>query len=91
MGFIRGADLASPDLKDLAQEGKQIRYDGQEILMRRLFDTDVVNPEIDFTGARNILWSLSSRDMYRMMVIERKWSPEKYEKWPANILIKVSR
>lgn len=89
MGFIRGADVVSPELKALAQEGEQIRYDGQELLVIRLFDADIVNPEIDFAGARDILWSLTSRELYRMMVIERNWPPETYEKWLADTLIKV--
>jgi hypothetical protein len=38
--------------------------------------------------ARDILWALTGRDMYRMFVIERKWTPDEYEKWLAQLLIK---
>ena len=38
---------------------------------------------------RDILWAFTGRDMYRMFVIERGWSSEKYEKWLAKILIKT--
>ncbi len=38
--------------------------------------------------ARDILWTLTGRDMYRMLVIERGWTSDEYEKWLAQILVK---
>jgi AcrR family transcriptional regulator len=89
IGFIRGAAVLSPSLKALEREAEQLRYERQEVLVRRLFEENVVLPEIDFASARDILWSLTSREMYRMMVVERKWSPEKYERWLADTLTKA--
>jgi hypothetical protein len=37
--------------------------------------------------ARDILWSLTGRDMYRMLVIERAWSSDEYEKWLEKVLV----
>ncbi|MEM9103942.1 MAG: hypothetical protein AAGB12_16660 [Pseudomonadota bacterium] len=37
--------------------------------------------------ARDILWTFTGRDFYRMLVVERKWSPDEYEKWLSNMLI----
>ena len=87
IGFIRGAALVSPALRALEKESEQIRYDRQEVLVRRLFEANVVAPELDFAKARDILWSLTSRDLYRLMVTERQWSPENYENWLAETLI----
>lgn len=37
--------------------------------------------------ARDILWAFTGRDFYRMLVVERKWFPDEYEKWLSDILI----
>ena len=29
----------------------------------------------------------TGRDVYRMLVRERGWSPQKYEDWPADTLV----
>ena len=57
--------------------------------MQRLFDGGIVRPGLSFDNVRDILWSLTSREMYRMMVIERGWSPEAYEQWLAEALTQL--
>jgi len=89
IGLIRGAALLSPALKALEQEGERIRYERQVALVQRLFDGGIVRPELSFDTARDILWSLTSRELYRMMVIERGWSPEAYEQWLAEALTQL--
>jgi hypothetical protein len=39
---------------------------------------------IDRNISRDIMWALTSRDLYRMLVRERKWSSLKYEDWLAD-------
>jgi len=43
--------------------------------------------EVTLQKARDILWSLTGRDMYRMLVIERAWSSDDYETWLEKVLI----
>ena len=88
MEFFRGAAVLSPNLKNFEKETENLRYKGQEAVVRRLFDEKVVSAEISVAEARDILWSLTSRDIFRMLVIERKWSAKKYEKWLADTLTK---
>jgi len=44
---------------------------------------------MDGAQARNILWSLTSREIYRMLVIERGWSSEEYQEWLGRSLLKI--
>jgi prophage antirepressor-like protein len=37
--------------------------------------------------ARDILWSLTSRDLYRMLVRDRGWTAQEFEAWLANMLV----
>lgn len=34
------------------------------------------------------MWMFTSRDCYRMLVVEKQWSPEEYEKWLAELLVR---
>jgi hypothetical protein len=42
---------------------------------------------LDEKEARDIFWTLTARDIYRMLVIERKWSSERYEKWLSEAIV----
>jgi len=37
--------------------------------------------------ARDIFWMLTGGDVYRMLVRERGWSPQKYQDWLADTLV----
>jgi len=36
--------------------------------------------------ARDIFWMLTARDVYRMLVRKRGWSPQQYQEWLADTL-----
>ena len=48
--------------------------------------TSNVRPELGFTEARDILWSLTCRELYRLLVSERKWTADHYERWLGTLL-----
>jgi hypothetical protein len=37
--------------------------------------------------ARDILWTLTSYDIHRRLVIERNWSSDRYEEWLGDTLV----
>ncbi len=40
----------------------------------------------DLTTATDILWTLNHPDVYQLLVRQRRWSPEHYERWLAATL-----
>ena len=34
----------------------------------------------------DILWALTGRDLYEMLVVERSWTPDRYEDWLTDAL-----
>jgi hypothetical protein len=52
-----------------------------------LRDAGRLRAELDYTTARDIFWTLTGRDIYRMLVRERGWSSQKYEEWLADTLV----
>ena len=89
MDFLRGAEVVAPSLKKIHEQIERQRFDGQKLVVERLFDENIIRPEIDFADARDVLLSLTSRDLYRQLVVEKKWSPDKYQKWLTGTLLDV--
>jgi hypothetical protein len=46
-----------------------------------------LRPDLSPRMARDILWTLTGGDIYRMLVRERGWSSQKYQDWLADTLI----
>lgn len=81
IALIRGASVLSPELKELEKQGEHQRYTRQAFIIRQLAEVGLLPADMDATQARDILWSLTSRELYHKFVVERGWSAEEYETW----------
>jgi len=88
MDILRGASVVAPELKELEQEREKRRYERQGESIRTMMKEKSLAKGLSLTKARDILWALTGRDMYRMFVIDRGWTSDEYEKWLAQLLIK---
>jgi len=59
----------------------------QEERLLLLFDAGKARPGLSFADARRIMWMYTSRDIYRMLVNEGDWSPERYQDWLSATLL----
>src|SRR4029079_17929932 len=89
MDIFRGAFLLAPDFKELEQEREQRRYQRQEKAIALLIADHSLAKNLTKSQARDILWTFTGRDMYRLFVIERGWTPGEYENWLAQWLKKA--
>jgi AcrR family transcriptional regulator len=87
MALLRGASAFSPELKKLEREFENRRYEIQNDRLVNLFERRLQRPDISLEQARDLMWMLTSRDVYRMLVIESKWSSADYEKWLTQALL----
>ena len=85
--LLRGARVVAPELAKLENQRERLRYERQKDMITSLHEAGRLRPELDHTAARDILWMLTGRDVYRMLVRERGWSPEKYQDWLASALV----
>lgn len=83
--ILRGASVVAPEFKELEQEREARRYERQGEYVKSL--KKHLQKGLNLAKARDILWVLTGRDLYRMFVIERGWSSDQYEKWLAQQLI----
>jgi AcrR family transcriptional regulator len=89
MDIFRGASVLSPDLKELEAEREKRRYKRQEATMRETSRKRLLNKKLTLAKARDILWALTGRDLYRLLVIERGWSSVEYEAWLGKLLADI--
>jgi len=88
MDILRGASVVAPEFKELEEEREKRRYERQGEYVNKMIKEKLLAKELTLRKARDILWALTGRDMYRMWVIERGWTSDEYEKWLAKLLVK---
>ena len=89
LGLLRSASGFSPALKKMEQEFERIRYDMQEERLRGLVKAGKLRHGLTFEEARRIMWMYTSRDVYRMLVHEGGWPPERYQQWLSQTLLEA--
>lgn len=85
--LMRGAGVVAPKLAKLEQQRERLRYQGEKGLIDSLRDAGALRPGLNHKMARDIFWMLTGGDVYRMLVRERGWSPQKYQDWLADTLV----
>lgn len=88
MDILRGASVLAPEFKELEQEKEMRRYERQGEYVRKMMEEKSLAKGLTLQKARDILWAMTGRDMYRMLVIEKSWTSEAYEKWLFELLVK---
>ena len=87
--FLRGASILDPVFKGLEIERERRRHQRQKETVETMAQAKAFKNELSLSKIRDILWAFTGRDLYRMLVVERGWSSDEYEKWLAELLIQV--
>lgn len=87
LGLLRSVSGFSPALRKIEQELERTRYKMQEKRLRQLFAAGRAKRSISFEEARRIMWMYTSREVYRMLVIEGGWTPDRYQAWLSQTLL----
>jgi hypothetical protein len=85
---FRSASVLGPEFKELERERERRRYDRQEEAVRTFADAGHLVAGMSVSTARDLIWAFTGRDFYRMLVMQRGWSSDHYEKWLSDLLIK---
>lgn len=87
MGMFQGVAVLAPELREFEKEREMRRYNRQEVTIQAMVQDNSLIKKLSISHARDILWALTGRDLYRMFVIEKGWSSDEYEEWLAQSLI----
>jgi hypothetical protein len=69
------------------REKERLRYERQAGLIKLLEKKSALRPDLTAAAAHDILWTLTSYEIHRCLVVERKWSADRYEKWLGDTLV----
>ncbi len=72
-----------PDLAAVWRQSHHQQLTRQGELMTLLVQKGALKPGLTTEAATEILWALSSPEIYRLLVRERGWPPKHYETWLA--------
>ena len=86
LSLWRAAGALAPELAAIEAEDEEGRRDAQSSTIDLLIATGRLNSGLGRETARDVLWTLTSRDLYRQLVKARAWSAAQYEAWLADLL-----
>ena len=85
--LLRTAGAVAPELAELARQIETRRRQNQARLIAYLHECQVLPQKFSLEEATDVLWALTSYDLYRMLVVEQGWASVRYETWLAQLLI----
>jgi len=85
--IVRGAATADPEIADMLHQLADGRLADARLVAESLAEKQALAADVPVERAADALWALCSHDLYRMLVVERHWPPEDYERWLAGSLI----
>lgn len=83
---LRGAAGADPEIAALWELNTQQRFAGQRELLRLLTEGAPLREGLTTRGAADVLFAIGSPETYRLLVVERGWSGDRFERWYADAL-----
>jgi AcrR family transcriptional regulator len=79
-----GSDPAAAELLD---EMQRQRNDGQRGIAHALHRSGSLREDVQEHDAVDLIHALMSPEIYRLLVVDRGWPPEKYQQWLAATLV----
>jgi AcrR family transcriptional regulator len=78
---------ADPDAAALLDELTAQRQEGQRMVARRLARAGALRPELGERDAADVIHALVSPEVYRLLVLDRRWKPGRYERWLTSTMV----
>jgi AcrR family transcriptional regulator len=89
LDLLRGASAVSPELRAMSIEGERTRYEHQAGNAEFLVRSKALRAGVTQQIARDVIWSFTGPDFFRMLVGERGWSADAYEKWIGDMMARA--
>jgi AcrR family transcriptional regulator len=81
MEIARGAASSDPAIAEIYEQRPQARRRNQRVVVKRLAELGALPIGTSLETATDLLWLYTAPEIYRMLVIERKWTPARYRAW----------
>jgi AcrR family transcriptional regulator len=77
---------SDPDAAALLDELTQQRQEGQRLITRSLVRAGALRDDVRERDAADVVHALMSPEVYRLLVVDRRWKLDRYERWLTGIL-----
>jgi AcrR family transcriptional regulator len=81
---LRSAAPVDPDAAALWRLIETDFHDNQRVIVESVAAKGALRPGLDVARATDILWALNHPDVWLLLVGERGWAPEQWERWFAD-------
>ena len=78
---------ADPEAARLLDELTRQRQEGQRTIARSLARRGALRPEVRERDAADLIHALMSPEVYRLLVVDRGWTADRYRRWLASTLV----
>jgi AcrR family transcriptional regulator len=80
---------AASEAGELLAENKRQRHEGNRVKAEVLSRKPGFARGLTIATAADMIYGLAGEDLYGVLVVDRGWSTEKWERWCANILVGI--
>jgi AcrR family transcriptional regulator len=78
--------LVDDEAAEMLDIVRRQRHTGQSRIVRELARRQALSPSLTKAAAADVIYTLMSPEVYRILTIERGWSENRYEAWLAHAL-----
>jgi AcrR family transcriptional regulator len=83
---LRAAADSDPEVADLWRTLLEQRHTGQTAFARHLAEAGVLRAELTTAEAAAVISTLMDHELYRSLTRDHHWSPERWQRWYADLL-----
>jgi AcrR family transcriptional regulator len=85
--ILVGASSSDPGVAAILEDVNRQRRTGQGQVVRSLARAGALRPGLRERDGIDVVYALLSPEMYRLLVLDRGWSAQRYERWVTGTLI----
>ena len=82
---IRGAAQVDPEVAALWSRIQSVFHANQRVIVESLDGKGALADGLDVDGAADVLWTINHPNVWQLLVGERGWTPERWERWSADL------
>jgi AcrR family transcriptional regulator len=81
---LRDASSTEAEAEEVWREISERRAANMRRLVQDLKSTGRLRPDMSINDAADVVWATNSPELYAMLTVERRWPPQRYERWLAD-------
>jgi len=87
--IMRAAAKTEPDIAEMLQRMLSERVEGMKVFVTALISNGPLQEGLTLDEAAETVWTITSPEVFTLLVTDRGWNVEKYRLWLVNVLTKL--